>query len=68
METSLNGKDFAPRGSEFFTLREVPYGMENQVYHIRWTPLNVTISITHVPFNILTLNIAILFAGIAYKI
>ena len=28
-------KEFAPRGSEFFPLREVPYGMENHFYHIR---------------------------------
>ena len=28
-------KEFAPRGSEFFPLRAVPYGMENHFYHIR---------------------------------
>ena len=28
-------KEFAPRGSEFFPLREVSYGMENRFYHIR---------------------------------
>ena len=27
--------EFAPRGSEFFSLRAVPYGMENHFYHIR---------------------------------
>ena len=36
----LNGnfslwKEFAPRGSEFFPLRAVPYGLENHFYHIR---------------------------------
>ena len=41
METSLKGK-------KFFPLRAVPYGMENQSYHIRWPPLNVTIFIKHV--------------------
>ena len=41
-------KEFAPRGSEFFPLRAVPYGMENHLYHIRRPPLNVTIFITHV--------------------
>ena len=40
-------KEFAPRGSEFFPLRAVPYGMENHFYHIRWPPLNVTIFIMH---------------------
>ena len=29
------------KGSEFFPLRAVPYGMENHFYHIRWPPLNV---------------------------
>ena len=28
-------KEFAPRGSEFFPLRAVPYGMENHFYYIR---------------------------------
>ena len=28
-------KEFAPRGSEFFPLREVPYGMEQRFYRIR---------------------------------
>ena len=28
-------KEFAPRGSKFFPLRAVPYGMENHFYHIR---------------------------------
>ena len=28
-------KEFAPRGSEFFLLRVVPYGKENHFYHIR---------------------------------
>ena len=42
--TSLNGT----RVSEFFPLKAVPYGMENHFYHIRWSPLNVTILITHV--------------------
>ena len=27
-------KEFAPRGSEFFPLRAVPYGMENHFCHI----------------------------------
>ena len=36
-------KEFAPRGSEFFPLRAVPYGMENYCYHKRWPPLIVTI-------------------------
>ena len=27
-------KEFAPRGSEFFPLRAVPYGMINHFYHI----------------------------------
>ena len=35
MGTSLKGKNslplFAPRGSEFFPLRAVPYGMENRL-------------------------------------
>ena len=35
-------KEFAPRGSEFFSLILVPYGMENHFYHNRWSPLNVT--------------------------
>ena len=42
------GKEFAPRGSEFFPLRRVPYRMENNFYHIKWPSLNVTIFITHV--------------------
>ena len=37
-----------PRGSEFFPLRAVPFGMENHFYHIRWPPLNNTIVITYV--------------------
>ena len=41
-------KEFAPRGSEFFPWRVVPYRMENYFYHIRWPPFNVTIFITHV--------------------
>ena len=28
-------KEFASRGSEFFPLRAVPYGMEKHYYHIR---------------------------------
>ena len=36
------------RGSEFFPLRVVPYGMENHFYHIRWAPMSVTIFIMHV--------------------
>ena len=40
-------KEFAPRGSKFFSLRAVPYGMINHLYHIGWSPLNVTIFITH---------------------
>ena len=31
----LKRKEFAPRGSEFFLLRAVPYGKENNFYHIR---------------------------------
>ena len=27
-------KEFFPRGSEFFPLRAVPFGMENRFYHI----------------------------------
>ena len=27
-------KEFAPRGSKFFPLRAVPFGMENHFYHI----------------------------------
>ena len=34
MRTSLKGKN-APRGSEFFPLRAVPYGIENHFHHIR---------------------------------
>ena len=34
-------KEFAPRGSEFFPLKAVPFGMENHFYHIRLPPLNV---------------------------
>ena len=41
-------KAFAPRGSKFFPLRAIPYGIENHFYHIRWPPLNVTIFIAHV--------------------
>ena len=41
-------KEFAPRGSEFFPVRVVPYGLENRFYHIMCPPLNVTIFITHV--------------------
>ena len=41
-------KEFAPRGSEFFPLGAVPYGIENLFYHIRLPPLNVTILIMHV--------------------
>ena len=49
MGTSLKWKNSLPEGgSEFFHLRPVPYGMENQYYHIRWLPLNNTIFITHV--------------------
>ena len=44
-------KEFAPRGSKFFPLRAVPYGMENQFYHVMWSPLNVTIFITQVRSN-----------------
>ena len=40
--------DLALRGSEFYPLRAVPYGIENHFYHIMWSPLNVTIFITHV--------------------
>ena len=46
MESSQR-KEFAPRGSEFFSLWGVPFGME-KMYHIKWPPLNVTIFITHV--------------------
>ena len=41
-------KEIAPRGSKFFSLREVPYGMEIQYYRIWQFPLLCTISITHV--------------------
>ena len=41
MGTSLKGKNLLPEGA-------VPYGMENRFYHIRWSPLNDTIFITHV--------------------
>ena len=41
-------KKFAPRGSEFFSLRAVPYVIENHFNHIRSPPLNVTFFITHV--------------------
>ena len=47
MGTSLKGKNLLPEGANSFPLREVPYGMENQFYHIRSPPLNVTIFITH---------------------
>ena len=30
----IGKEEFAPRGSEFFPLRAVPYGMENHFYHI----------------------------------
>ena len=40
-------KEFAPRGSEFFPLRAVPYGMENHFYNIGLPPLNVATYITH---------------------
>ena len=45
---SLKEKEFAPRGSEFFPLRTVSFGMENHFYHIRRPPLNVTTFITRV--------------------
>ena len=32
MGTSLKRKDFAPKGSELFPLRAVPYGMENHFF------------------------------------
>ena len=38
MKISLKG-----RKSEFFPLWAVLYSMENQFYHIKWPPLNVTI-------------------------
>ena len=41
-------KELSPRGSKYFPLTAVPYGVENHVYHIRYPPLNVTIFITHV--------------------
>ena len=34
------------RGSKFFPLRAVPYGVENHFSHISWPPLNVSIFIT----------------------
>ena len=40
-------KEFASRGSKFFPLKAVPYGMENHFNHIRLPPLNATITITH---------------------
>ena len=30
------------------SFRGVSFGMENNFYHIRWSPLNVTVSITQV--------------------
>ena len=47
-ELLLKERICSQRGSKFFALRAVPYGMENHFYHIRWPPLNVTIFITHV--------------------
>ena len=41
-------KEFASRGSEFFPLRAISYGMKNHFYHIRLPPLNVTVFITQV--------------------
>ena len=41
----LNGKNLI-RGSEFFPLRAVVYGMETHFYRIRRPPLNDTIFIT----------------------
>ena len=41
----IRGKNFAPKRSEFFPLRAIPYDMENHYYHIKWPPLNVTIFI-----------------------
>ena len=46
METSYR-KEFAPRGSESFPLREVFYGMKNNSYHIRPFRLFYTIFIMH---------------------
>ena len=46
---SSERKEVAPRGSKFFPLRAIPYGMENLFYHIRCHLLNVTIFITHMP-------------------
>ena len=34
LEPLLKKKEFAPRGSEFFPLSAVPYGMEDHFYHI----------------------------------
>ena len=49
MGTSLKRKEFAPRGSEFFPLRAVPYGVENHFYHItRVTSLECYYFFTHV--------------------
>ena len=46
-------KEFAPRGSKFFPLRAVPYGMINLFYRIGWPPLIVTILITQVRTHLL---------------
>ena len=43
MGTSLKGKHLAPRGSEIFPLRAVPYDMENHFFHTRSPHLNITI-------------------------
>ena len=48
MGTSLIGKnsfplEFAPRGSELFPLRTIPYAMINHFYRIGCSPLNITI-------------------------
>ena len=44
--TSLTGKNFAPGGSEFFPLREVPYGMEHYVTFplYEWTASNLKVA------------------------
>ena len=47
MGTSHKRKEFAPKRSEFFSLRAVPYGMENHVYHIRWLSWMLLFFITH---------------------
>ena len=43
-------KEFAPRGSEFFSFMSSSVLYEKSLYHIEGPPLNVTIFITHVRY------------------